>query len=67
MKTATVSERDLVMKGVRAALEREPRINLHKCPVEIEFHDGVLALEGAVEHIAAKKLSLELAVRDNAS
>jgi len=47
---------------VRAALEREPRINLHKCSVEMEFSDGVLTLEGEVEHIAAKKLSLELAI-----
>ena len=57
-----VSERDRVLKEVRAALEREPRINLHKFPVEIEFGDGVLTLEGEVEHIAAKKLSLESAI-----
>jgi osmotically-inducible protein OsmY len=35
---------------------------LHKFPVEIEFRDGVLTLEGEAEHIAAKKLSLELAI-----
>lgn len=62
MKTTALSERDRVLKEVRAALEREPRINVHKCPVEMEFSDGVLTLEGEVEHIAAKKLSLELAV-----
>jgi osmotically-inducible protein OsmY len=62
MKITAVSERERVLKEVRAALEREPRINLHKCPVEMEFSDGVLTLEGEVEHIAAKKLSLELAV-----
>ncbi|MGQ0666245.1 MAG: BON domain-containing protein [Nitrospiraceae bacterium] len=62
MKTTAVSERDRVLKEVRAALEREPRINLHKCPVEMEFSDGVLTLEGEAEHIAAKKLSLELAI-----
>ena len=61
-KTTAESERDRVLKEVRAALEREPRINLHKFPVEVEFCDGVLTLEGEVEHIAAKKLSLELAV-----
>lgn len=43
-------------------MEREPRINLHKFPVEMEFSDGVLTLEGEAEHIAAKKLSLELAI-----
>jgi osmotically-inducible protein OsmY len=57
-----VSERDRILKEVRAALEREPRINLHKFPVEMEFGEGVLTLEGEVEHIAAKKLSLELAI-----
>ena len=62
MKTTAVSERDRVLKEVRAALEREPRINLHKSPVEMEFSEGVLTLEGEVEHIAAKKLGLELAI-----
>jgi len=57
-----VSERDRVLKEVRAALEREPRINLHKFPVKIEFGDGVLTLEGEVGHIAAEKLSLESAI-----
>ena len=56
------SERDRILREVRAALEREPRINLHKCPVEMEFSDGVLTLEGETEDIAAKKLSLELAI-----
>jgi len=62
MKRMAVSERDRILKEVRAALEREPRINLHKFPVEMEFGEGVLTLEGEVEHIAAKKLSLELAI-----
>jgi len=62
MKTRTISERDRVLKEVRAALEREPRINVHKFPIEMEFQEGVLTLEGDVEHIAAKKLGLELAI-----
>ncbi len=62
MKTMAASERDRVLKEVRAALEREPRINLHKYPVEMGFGDGVLTLEGETEHIVAKKLSLELAI-----
>ncbi len=62
MKTAMALERDRVLKAVRAALEREPRINLHKYPVRMEFADGVLTLEGEAEHIAAKKLSMELAI-----
>ena len=51
-----------VLTAVRAALEREPRINLHKYPVRMDFGDGVLILEGEAEHVAAKKLSLELAI-----
>ena len=62
MKTTAVSERDRILKEVRAAFEREPRINLHKCPIGMEFSDGVLTLEGEAEHIASKKLSLELAI-----
>ncbi|MGA6826176.1 BON domain-containing protein [Nitrospira sp. NS4] len=57
-----MSERERVLKEVRAELEREPRINLHRFPVKMEFSDGVLTLEGEAEHIAAKKLSMELAI-----
>lgn len=51
-----------VLRAVRAAFERERRINLHKYPVRMDFSDGVLTLEGEAEHVAAKKLSLELAI-----
>jgi osmotically-inducible protein OsmY len=51
-----------VLTAVRAAFERERRINLHKYPVRMDFSDGVLTLEGEAEHVAAKKLSLELAI-----
>lgn len=57
-----MSERERVLKEVRAALEHEPRINVHKYPVTMEFADGVLTLEGDAEHIAAKKLALELVI-----
>ena len=62
MKTTGRLERELVLKGVRAALEREPRINLHQYPVRTDYGDGVLTLEGEVEDIAAKKLAMELAI-----
>lgn len=51
-----------VLTVVRAALEREPRVNLHQYPIRMNFSDGVLTLEGEAEHVAAKKLSLELAI-----
>ncbi len=56
-----MTDRARVIKAVRAAFEREPRINLHTYPIAVEFADGVLTLEGEAEHIAAKKLCMELA------
>lgn len=50
-----------VISEVTAALEREPSVNLHRFPLHLEFDDGVLVLEGAVEQIAAKKKALETA------
>lgn len=50
-----------VVKRVHHALEYETRINLHRHPVKIGYADGAVVLEGEVEHVAAKKLSLELA------
>ncbi len=53
--------KDEVIKRVQRALEYEPRINLHRHPIKIGFTDGAVVLEGEVEHIAAKKLALEIA------
>jgi len=50
------------LKAARAALEHEPRINLHRWPVHLDMTDDqVLVLEGEMESVAAKKLALELA------
>lgn len=57
-----MSEKDAVLKAVRAAFEHELRINLHKYPVQMDFADGVLTLEGETETIAAKKMCMELAI-----
>jgi len=51
-----------IIKTVHAALEHEPRINLHAHPVTISYDNGVLTLEGEVQDVAAKKLTMELAV-----
>ena len=53
--------RDEVIKLVHRSLEYESRINLHRCPIKIDFVDGAVVLEGEVEHLGAKKLALELA------
>ena len=50
-----------IITEAAAALEREPSVNLHSFPVHLEFSDGVLTLEGEMEHIAAKKKAMELA------
>ncbi len=50
-----------ITKTVLSALEHDPRINLHRCPVHVACRDGVLTLEGEAENIAAKKIGLELA------
>lgn len=50
------------MKSVRAALEFEPGVNLHRFPIHMELSDdGVLTLAGETENIAAKKRALEIA------
>ena len=49
-----------VLKNLMAALERESKIDLHHHPIEADFNDGILTLEGAVKDIAAKKLTLEI-------
>ncbi len=57
-----MADRDQVIKTVRAAFERDRRINLHHYPIAMAFEDGALTLEGEVESIAAKKLAMELAI-----
>ena len=46
---------------VHAALEREPRINIHRHPIHVAAADGTVTLEGEVADVAAKRLALQLA------
>ncbi len=46
------------IKQVRAVLEKDPRINLHRYPIAIAAQNDDLILTGEVEGIAAKKLAL---------
>ena len=50
-----------IVTSVAAALVRELHINPHPHPLELSCEDGVLTIEGEVEHIMAKKLALETA------
>lgn len=52
---------EVICAEVRAALEHEPRINLHRHPIHLRCEDGILTVDGEVADIVAKKLSLELA------
>ncbi|HEX9627418.1 MAG TPA: BON domain-containing protein [Acidiferrobacterales bacterium] len=50
--------KDTILREIRAALEHEPRINVHRHPIHLDYRNGSLALEGEVDSIAAKKLAL---------
>lgn len=56
-----MNPRELMTRKVHAALEREPRVNIHRHPIRIESKDGCVILEGEVADVAAKKLALNLA------
>ena len=52
---------ETIVKQVRAALENEPRINVHRRPVRVEVASEAVVLEGEVDSIAAKKRAMRLA------
>lgn len=56
-----MTSREEIIKNVFAALEQEPRVNIHQRPIEVDFSEGVATLSGEVEDVTAKKLALELA------
>ena len=47
-----------IVRHIRATLEKDTRINLHRYPITIATQNGDLILSGDVESIAAKKLAL---------
>ncbi len=49
-----------IAKEVKAALERDPRVDFHRHAIEVRLDpDGMLILEGELPTIGAKKLALE--------
>jgi osmotically-inducible protein OsmY len=60
-----MSERTAVEKAVLAALEREPAVNQHRSPVQIEYNliQRALTLEGEVDNIIAKRRAYECVSR----
>ncbi len=55
----TISEE--LLRELTAALERDPRINLHKWPISVWSQEGKVVLDGKVENIAAKRAALAAA------
>ena len=60
-ETAPVTGKEELGRKIRAALERDARIDLHRHPIRVERREGAWVLEGEVESIWAKKLALRLA------
>lgn len=54
-----MTDKDAAVKQVRAALEIDTRINLHRHPIQVTFDNDAVVLEGEVGSVAAKKLALE--------
>ncbi|HXG52449.1 MAG TPA: BON domain-containing protein [candidate division Zixibacteria bacterium] len=50
-----------IVKSIRAALEKNTKVNLHRFPIHVAMQNGDVILEGDVEDIAAKKTALRLA------
>jgi osmotically-inducible protein OsmY len=64
LRGARMPVKEEILNAVRVAFEREPRINLRRYPVGMDFDedDNALILEGVIQNVAAKELALELAV-----
>jgi osmotically-inducible protein OsmY len=52
---------DQITQQLRAALEHEPRVNVHRDRVRIRFADGVATLDGEVASLSHKRLAGVLA------
>ena len=59
---ATQQETD-IGKEVKAALEVDPRVDLHRFPINVVNDGDTVRLEGEVESIAAKRIAMALAQR----
>ncbi|ADE13972.1 transport-associated protein [Nitrosococcus halophilus Nc 4] len=55
-----MSTQDDTIKQVKAVLEYDERINLHRSPIEVSVRNGTLILEGEVEDLTTKKCALQL-------
>jgi osmotically-inducible protein OsmY len=58
-----MEDADRLIKEVRAALTRDPRINLQASPFDVLIEGEKVVLQGEVEDIAVKRLAAERAAR----
>jgi osmotically-inducible protein OsmY len=50
---------DVIEKNIRAALEREPRVNLHRSPIRVRrIEDGTVVLMGDMASIEEKRVAV---------
>jgi osmotically-inducible protein OsmY len=56
-----MQDKEAVLKQIQAALEHEAHVDLQTCPIQMDYSDGSLILEGEVPHIGSKKLVLGVA------
>lgn len=52
---------EAVLQAVRIALDGESRIRTTSDRIDLAFADGILTMQGEVDHVAGKKLALEAA------
>ena len=52
---------DAILDRIRAALEKEIRVNLYRYPIKLAFASDDIVLSGEVADVAAKKIALEVA------
>ena len=53
--------RNGILDTLHAALEREPRINLHRSQINSSLRQNALVLEGTLDNIAEKKIAFAIA------
>ena len=51
--------KDTILSEIRAALEHEPRLNVHRDAIHLAFCNGNVTLDGEVGSIVAKRIALE--------
>ncbi len=52
---------ETLAKEIRAALERDPRVNLHASPIHVRVEDELIVLEGEAQDICQKRIAARIA------